>query len=146
MVSEKLKVLDKVNEKIANFQNKLKIQLLYANGDKSAFDILKDENIWVQDEEFGVGSRYKTLRQFNKTDVNLSPVLFEGKEGNIVHTHTHNESHLFICLNGKIEVTLDECDTYLLEESESIYITSQQPHRFEFMEDSKLIILVLNVK
>ena len=143
-MSDKLKILGKVNEKILNFQNKLKIQLLYANGDTSVFNILDDENIWVKNEEFGIGSRYKTLRQHNMTDLDLSPVIFEGKKGNVVHSHSHKESHLFIALNGKIRVTLDESDTYVLEEFESIYVASQQPHMFEFIENAQLILLVLN--
>jgi quercetin dioxygenase-like cupin family protein len=146
MISEKLKVLGEINKKLVNFQNIMKIQLEYKDGTTSSFDLLDDEDIWVQDEEFGVGSRYKTLRQFNKTgDHNLAPVLFEGKEGNLVKTHTHREAHLFICIEGKVEVTLDNNDVYTLSSSESIYINSYQPHKFEFMENSQLLILVLNI-
>jgi quercetin dioxygenase-like cupin family protein len=146
MITEKLKVLSEVNKKLVNFQNLLKIQLEYDDGTMGSFRLLRDEDIWVQDEAFGIGSRYKTLKQHNKTgEHNLAPVLFEGKKNNIVKTHFHRESHLFICLTGKIKVTLDNNDEYYLNPTESIYINSFQPHKFEFISNSKIIILVLNV-
>jgi len=145
-MSEKLKLLNKVNEKLANVQNAMRIQLEYDNGCISTFDVLKEEDVWVTDDEFGKGSKYKTLKQYNKAGIHdLSPVLFEGKKGNVVETHTHRESHLFICLDGEIKVTLDDKNDYLLTPTQSIYVNSFQPHRFEFLSDSKIIILVLNI-
>lgn len=145
MITEKLKVLGEVNKKLDDFQNLLKIQLEYDDGTMGSFKLLRDEDIWVQDENFGIGSRYKTLIQHNKTgEHDLAPVLFEGKRDNVVKTHFHRESHLFICLSGKLQVTLDNNDKYDLNPTESIYINSFQPHKFEFITNSKIIILVLN--
>lgn len=145
MISEKLKILGEVNKKLIDFQNLLQIKLEYDDGTMGSFNLLKEENIWVQDEAFGVGSRYKTLMQHNKTEHDLAPVIFEGKVNNIVKTHTHRESHLFICVEGEVKVTLNDTDDYFLKPTESIYVNSFQPHKFEFLNDSKLIILVLNI-
>ena len=146
MISGKLKVLNEINKKIVNFQNTMKIHLEYDDGSMSSFDLLDDEDVWVQDEEFGIGSRYKTLVQYNKTgDHNLAPTIFEGKIGNVVNTHFHRESHLFVCIEGKIKVTLDNSNVFIIKPTESIYINSYQPHKFEFLTDAKIIITVLNI-
>jgi len=146
MKNQKLKILSEINKKIHDFQNIMKVQLEYADGGQSSFDLLEDEDIWVQDEEFGIGSRYKTLVQFNKPDEkDLVPTLFEGKEGNVVKTHNHRESHLFICIEGIIKVTLDEKKELILKPTQSLYINSYQLHKFEFISDAKLLILVLNI-
>lgn len=143
-MSDKLKILDEINEKIIDIQNKLKIDLLFDNGTNCSFDILNQEDVWVSDENFGEGSKYKTLKQYNKIKKNLSPVLFEGKKGNIVDTHTHKESQLFICIEGEILVTVNDV-SYIINSYESVCVDSFQPHKFEFKKDSKLIILVLDM-
>jgi len=145
MMSEKLKILSEVNQKIHDFQNVMKVQLKYDDGKCSSFDLLKDSDAWVQDKEFGGNSRYKTLLQHNKSeDETVFTTLFEGKKGNVINTHNHREPHLFICLDGSIKATVDD-NEYFLEKEKTLFVGSFQQHKFEFITDATLLILVLNI-
>jgi quercetin dioxygenase-like cupin family protein len=146
-MNQKLKILSEINKKIVDIQNVQKIQLEYMDGKKSSFDLLRDEDVWIQDEEFGgKGSRYKTLKLHNKPEKDgcgLISSLFEGKEGNVIDTHTHRESHLFVCLEGKVKVTIDDKNEFILEKMHTVFVDSYQPHKFEFLSDSQLLIILL---
>lgn len=63
---------------------------------------------------------------------------FDEEETNLGHEH----DEYFVVAKGSMEVTLNENETYILEEGDAIYIPARTPHRYHRIGDGDTMIYV----
>jgi quercetin dioxygenase-like cupin family protein len=140
MMTNKLQALSKVNKKINQIQKTYQIKMSAMDVDDFNFDIPIDEGILMRDFELSGGnSYYKRIKLHNFEDETINLIVYYGKEGNYVKKHNHEEPHLIICLEGNIEMVIDD-EKFDIKTGHSIYVNSFQWHDIFFKSSSKLII------
>jgi len=138
---EKLQILDEINKKIIDIQNKYFIKIYLDGGLSFDFDIPNDEFKWIENNNLGEGTLYKKIKLENVEDDSLNNILlFYGKKGGNIKNHNHEESQLIICVEGYVKFIVDDTE-YNIRKGESLNINSYQWHSIDFIEASKLIII-----
>ena len=142
MVNNKLKALCKVNKKISDIQKLYQIKMNLDDGFTFNFDIPNDEFKWIDSHELGENTLYKSMKLKNYDGDIVKLLLFYGKKDSKVKKHNHEEPHVLICVEGKVNVFVDN-DPILLNKGQSIHIDSQVWHSIDFIEASKIIIIYI---
>ena len=138
---EKLQILDEINKKIIDIQNKYFIKIYLDGGLSFDFDIPNDEFKWIENNNLGEDVLYKKIKlENNEDDSSNNIILFYGKRGGKIKNHNHEESQLIICLEGGVKFIVDDTE-YNIRKGESLNINSYQWHSIDFIEASKLIII-----
>ena len=130
--------IGEVNKKIANIQEKYKVQMDWEDNKKSEI-IHIDSNNWNDADEVAEGGKFKAIENITQ-NVPTNSIVFYAPKGAKIDAHSHPQMEFCICLSGKLIFVLSKNEHYVLEPIESIYVQPYDVHEIKFLEDSQIIV------
>lgn len=142
-MSIKLKALSEVNKKIGEIQKMYRIRDILDNGiTEIVLQIPDDERMWAENPELSDGAKYQKIKLHNYDDDLINLIVVYGKKGSTIKRHNHDESHILVCIEGNMKVTIEDKE-FMFKRGESMFIKSYDWHQIDFIETSKIIVIYI---